>query len=712
MKHKQFFAIVCFLLCALMATALFACDGGSGDDDKVTVTFKNGDTVIDTVTVVRGTTVSPTGKTVTAPDGKQFRSWQKGGTDYDFTAAVDEDITLTAAFQDIQYAVTFKDAGGNVLKTLRISRGSYISAADVPTAPDRGAEHKAFVNWVLESDALVPLDCDSEVLKDITYIPLYETIRYTVTIKNAADGTTIDTRTVAHGEPVGDIAVRGYKVVSVRNGEADWKMAQGVTADTVLTVTLEEFRHRMTYRDGDGREVGTTEVLDGWNAEMPTPPDGSYWTLTATEYAKLFDVCADTTVTVGTTSAVPYQNKENWLTWEGGVNEVVGKLGANFDHWAKNGNGTYNCPQDDGNYFTMTGDFARLTLNLFAGARDTGYYDIFVDDVFVRSLTFDNSEGTGNKQAWVVALEKTMLPAGQHTIKIVAHTKTQITAVNAWYAIRKSDYDVTFKSGETEVGKVTVPAGTAVTKPTTDPTPGENQAFLYWSLDGTNEYDFATPVDTDMTLTAVFRYLEAYTVTFKDAEGNEVAKETVGRGLDATLPKAPDGFYWTATAAEYGKMFRVTEDREIVFATEAVGRYKNLGAGTFSLGSEANLRTAEGWGFDFTNWKTKDGDGNVGVYEQESGAKIAITANLCKIALATQVEAGKTCTYKIYIDGHLHTAKTIDNSTGESVNKSGGYNVVCDPSTFPAGQHTVVIEIEGAGTIHAATIVQYVAPTE
>ena len=68
----------------------------------------------------------------------------------------------------------------------------------------------------------------------------------------------------------------------------------------------------------------------------------------------------------------------------------------------------------------------------------------------------------------------------------------------------------------------------------------------------------------------------------------------------------------------------------------------------------------------------EDDAGNYGVYEQASGARITIKANLCKVAFATQVEAGKTCTYKVYIDGQLHITTTIDNSTGDSVKKNNG----------------------------------------
>ncbi len=719
MKNKRFLAVLCLVLGMVLMLGLAACGSDKGDDgnkttEKVTVTFKNGETVVDTVEITKGTAVAATTKTITAPEGKQFKSWQKDGTDWDFATKVNENITLTATFEDIpatKYTITFKDAAGNVLGSFEVEKDGYINAANVPQAP--AEEHKTFVKWVNEADETIPLDYDSEVRANATYIPVYEAVKYTVTIKNGADNSDIETRAIEHGATVGEIKATGYRVVSVKNGDAEFDLATPVTSDLTLTVTLEELRYKVIFVDADGNKLGETEVLGGGNALMPTPAEGVFWTATAEEYAKLFGVNADVTVTLGTTDATAYKNNQDWLTWAGGVEAVMNNLGAKFDHWTKNGNGTYNCPQNDGNYFTLTGDFARLKFNLFAGATDSGYYDIYIDDVFVRKLEFDNSAGGGNKQEWVIALEKTMIPAGQHTIKIVAHTKTQITAIEAWYAVRKSEYDVTFKNGESEVGKVTVPAGTAVAKPSTDPTPGDNQEFLYWSLDEKTEYDFTQPVNSDITLKAVFRFLETYEVTFKRADGTEITKVTVGKGLNAAMPALPDANnYWTATAAEYAKMFNVTENREVTLDVIAKSNYKNLGAGTFSIANEANINTVEGWGFDFTNWKIRDTDGNYGVYEQESGAKITITANLCKVAFATQVEAGKTCTYKIYIDGHLHSEVTVDNSDGETVKKANGYDVFCQPETFPAGVHTVVIEVEGAGTIHAATIVQYVAPVE
>ena len=384
MKSKRFLALLCLVLCMVLMLGLAACGSDKGDDgnkatEKVTVTFKNGETVVDTIEITKGTAVAATTKTVEAPEGKQFKSWQKDGKNYDFATKVNENITLTATFEDITYTISFKKSATDTdsLKDLKVAWNDYINEKDVPTAPDRSAEHLTFVKWVRADDETADLDLNWEVNENVTYIPAYEAVKYTVTIRNAADDTVIETRTIDHGQTVGDIKVTGYRVTAVKNGDADYDMTAPVTSDLTLTVTVEELRFKATFVDADNNKLGETDVLDGGNAVMPTPADGTYWTATAAEYAKLFNVRADVTVILGTTDAPVYRNQETWLTWDGGVKDTLEKFGANYEHWTKNGNGTYNCPQDDGNYFTLTGDFARLTLNLFP-ARATAVTMIFI----------------------------------------------------------------------------------------------------------------------------------------------------------------------------------------------------------------------------------------------------------------------------------------------------------------------------------------------
>jgi len=64
---------------------------------------------------------------------------------------------------------------------------------------------------------------------------------------------------------------------------------------------------------------------------------------------------------------------------------------------------------------------------------------------------------------------------------------------------------------------VTVEKGEAVSKPETDPVK-EGDAFVFWSLDGESEYDFASAVNSNVTLTAIYSSgLSGYSVTFSDA---------------------------------------------------------------------------------------------------------------------------------------------------------------------------------------------------
>ena len=93
-------------------------------------------------------------------------------------------------------------------------------------------------------------------------------------------------------------------------------------------------------------------------------------------------------------------------------------------------------------------------------------------------------------------------------------------------------YTVTFNSalGST-VESQTVKENETVVKPT-DPT-REGYVFGGWTYNGV-EYDFATPVTSDLTLTAKWNQL--FTVTFKDGNGNVISEQHVEPGQSATAP--------------------------------------------------------------------------------------------------------------------------------------------------------------------------------
>lgn len=733
MRNKRFIAAaVCLFLLAATAIGMVAC--GQQKAETVTVTFMNGGMQFSQKTIEKGATVTPPTATPEAPAGQEFAAWQLNGTDYDFTKAVNESIVLVATFRNVsaggdttggdttggdttggdtpggatteQFTITFKD-GGNVVGTLTVDRGQYINSAEVPEAPDKSAEHKTFVGW-FKDGGTVEIDYYNEIVTNYVYIAKYETEKHEVRLTEANSVTTWETMYVEHGSTLTITTPNGYEVDTVTKNGAAFDLTTPVTRDLELVVTLKSQSYKYTFVDADGATITTVDVPKNGNAAIPTAPSDVYYTMDATEYAKLFNATENRTITLGTAPRSKYTGKEIWINNDSGIQDAKTTLHADFatGNW-RTGSYLFNA---DGAYFTIYGNFVKLKFTLWLNVGAEADYDVYVDDILVKNFHLDAPTDKAVANQKFDVLDETILPGGMHTIKVVAHCpNAQFFAISVTRAADiKSAYDVKFENEGTLIKTENVAKGTAVAKPATDPTSSNsNKTFLYWSRDGENEYNFATLVDEDITLKAVYDWIEAYDVKFQQTDGTPIESKRVGKGENVGLPGLPSGFYWTASADEYEKMFNVTEARTITLGMVATSNYSNKTPGTYSWASESNLNTLRGFGFDFTNWKTTDDAGSVGIYEQANGAKLKITADLCKIAFATQVEAGKTCTYKVSIDGHLVYTMTIDNSASTSVKKADGYNLVCDAAVFPAGAHEVVIEIAGAGTLHAGTIVQH-----
>ena len=96
-------------------------------------------------------------------------------------------------------------------------------------------------------------------------------------------------------------------------------------------------------------------------------------------------------------------------------------------------------------------------------------------------------------------------------------------------------YTVTFNSAlGSAVESQTVKENETVVKPQ-DPV-REGYSFGGWTYNGV-EYDFATPVTSNITLTA--KWEQTYTVTFKDGDGNVISTQQVEPGKAATAPENP-----------------------------------------------------------------------------------------------------------------------------------------------------------------------------
>ncbi len=98
-------------------------------------------------------------------------------------------------------------------------------------------------------------------------------------------------------------------------------------------------------------------------------------------------------------------------------------------------------------------------------------------------------------------------------------------------------YTVTFNSnGGSAVSPATVDSNTTVTKPANPTRVGHT--FVRWELPIETEYNFSTPVTSNITLTAKWN-INTYTVTFNSGGGTAVANQTVNHGSMVAKPTDP-----------------------------------------------------------------------------------------------------------------------------------------------------------------------------
>lgn len=207
--------------------------------NKYTVTFMDGETVLQTEKVKHGS--AATEPKVPEKDGKTFKGWDKGFSE------VTSDLTINAVYDVHTFTVTFKD-GEKVLETQTVE---YEAAATAPdTARLSPPEGMHFAKW----------DKDfSKVTEDIEVSAVYELNVYTVTFKNGE--TMIKNERVKHGfaapPPNNPLDTPTAKFVG-------WdKPFDNVTSDLIVNATWETKKFTLTFINFDGTTVYTAAVEYG-----------------------------------------------------------------------------------------------------------------------------------------------------------------------------------------------------------------------------------------------------------------------------------------------------------------------------------------------------------------------------------------------------------------------------------------------------------------
>lgn len=154
------------------------------DVDTFTVTFKDGDTVLETQTVeYEAAAIAPDTARLSPPEGMHFANWDK-----DFSK-VTENIEVSAVYELNEYTVIFKN-GDTTIKTETVKHG--FAATAPKKVPDKATEK--FVGWDKPFD---------NVTSDLIVNATFETKKFTLTFINF-DGTTVYTEEVEYGASIRD----------------------------------------------------------------------------------------------------------------------------------------------------------------------------------------------------------------------------------------------------------------------------------------------------------------------------------------------------------------------------------------------------------------------------------------------------------------------------------------------------------------------------
>lgn len=165
------------------------------------------------------------------------------------------------------------------------------------------------------------------------------------------------------------------------------------------------------------------------------------------------------------------------------------------------------------------------------------------------------------------------------------------------------------------------------------------------------------------------------------------------------MPTAPSGKLRTAEAAEYAKLFNVTESREVTLGTTDASNYAVQDG--LSFASEENVTTMkEQYGADFETgeWGLTNSAGAYKAPQQKDGAFFTLTGDFSEFRLCIWVDPGNKCVYEIRVDDMLVASLEYDNTTGTK-GLSERWVVPLNKNNMGAGQHTIKITVVGSGAV-------------
>ena len=398
-KKNLFVTVLAVMLVAVLTmTALVAC--GEETPETVKVTFKDGETVVASVDVAKGTTLELS-KIPAAPvkDGYTFVGWYVGETKFDGTMTFDADTVFTAKYEanvtpaPETVSVTFKDGDADY-KKVTVVKGEKIAEADLPTDPTK--DGYTFVGWFngeTKFDGTMTFDADTVFTAkyEANVTPAPETV--SVTFKDGdADYKKV---TVVKGEkiaeadlPTDPTAALGYRFDGWFNGEAEFDEETAFSADATYTAKYTKVSYVVKFVNGEEETVKLIDIAD--NAKLtaetiPADPAKEGFVFMGW-YSGMDKAATDVAVTADVTYKAVFSNEDSytgyWINTTEGKESMIyfdkdnGKVTytsqftgkKTYEYKAKEGTIVYSTGTYTGKKtytFTVIGEKLVVTLNAY-----------------------------------------------------------------------------------------------------------------------------------------------------------------------------------------------------------------------------------------------------------------------------------------------------------------------------------------------------------
>ena len=218
-----------------------------------------------------------------APEGKQFKAWEIGGTEYPVNApvTVTADITVKALWKDAppapaEYTVRFNaNGGGGTMADVTGVSGSYT----LPSCGFTEPEGKQFKGWSTSADGSVISGTTYEVSSDTTFYAIWESKEYSIIV---TDGKA----TIGAGSEISK-AVQGTTITLTANAAPDgkvfdkWVVESGSTTledanseTTTFIMPNSEVSVKATYKNAPVATYSLTTQVNGGHGTISASKTG------------------------------------------------------------------------------------------------------------------------------------------------------------------------------------------------------------------------------------------------------------------------------------------------------------------------------------------------------------------------------------------------------------------------------------------------------